>query len=205
MTTGKPRRRLPVRRALAGGALLLAASAAPTLAQTKSPGLLGESLLPSFSRVRSVLEKRLEFPLTGSGIRPLQDSYLAGRSGGRTHLAIDIMAPRNTPIVAVADGKILKLRRGGIGGITIYLLDQDGRTRYYYAHLLRYAEGISEGMTVSKGTVIGYVGDTGNAAPGDYQLHFSIAVLRDLRRWWEGENVNPYPVLRKARLASAED
>jgi murein DD-endopeptidase MepM/ murein hydrolase activator NlpD len=61
---------------------------------------------------------------------------------------------------------------------------------------------------VQQGQVIGYVGDTGNAAPGDFHLHFSIAFLRDPRRWWEGTNVNPYALLTRrteTRRASAED
>ena len=51
-------------------------------------------------------------------------------------------------------------------------------------------------MKIRRGDVIGYVGDTGNARTGDYHLHFSIAVLNDVSRWWEGENINPYPVLK---------
>lgn len=137
----------------------------------------------------------LPIPLRGIRAEDLRDTYTAARSGGRTHYAIDIMAPRNTPIQAVADGQVLKLRRGGLGGITIYQLDRDGRTLYYYAHLRRYARGLKEGQPVRRGEVIGYVGDTGNAARGDYQLHLSVGVLRDARRWWEIENVNPYPLL----------
>jgi len=130
------------------------------------------------------------------GIRPeqLRDSYDAPR-GSRVHHAIDIMAPGGTPVVAAADGSILKLRTGGNGGITIYQLAPDGRTLYYYAHLQRYAAGIREGMPVQRGEVIAYVGDTGNAGRGNYHLHFSVGRLADPRRWWESENTNPYPLL----------
>jgi peptidoglycan LD-endopeptidase LytH len=141
------------------------------------------------------------------GIRPqqLRDSFYAPRSGGRIHAAIDIMAPRGTPVLAVADGTILQLHQGPVGGITVYQLDLDGRTRYYYAHLDRYASGLRQGEHVQRGQVIGYVGDTGNAAPGDYHLHFSIAILDDPRRWWEGRNLNPYPLLKYGvPLASVE-
>jgi murein DD-endopeptidase MepM/ murein hydrolase activator NlpD len=131
------------------------------------------------------------------GIRPeqLRDTYEAPRSGGRVHNAIDIMAPEGTPVLAAGDGTILKLRTGGLGGVTLYQLGSDGRTLFYYAHLQRYAAGMAEGLPVWKGQVIAYVGDTGNAGRGNYHLHFSVSRLEDPRRWWQGENVNPYPML----------
>jgi murein DD-endopeptidase MepM/ murein hydrolase activator NlpD len=138
----------------------------------------------------------LLIPVAGVPAEQLHDSYHAGREGGRVHQAIDIHAPRGTPVLAAADGTILKLHSGGRGGIAVYQLGEDGRTRYYYAHLERYAEGLEEGGAVRRGDVLGYVGDTGNAAPGDFHLHFSIAVLDDAHRWWEGANLNPYPLLR---------
>src|SRR6185436_14857174 len=130
------------------------------------------------------------------GIRPeqLRDTYEDPRSG-HVHHAIDIMAPAGSPVVAAADGSILKLRTGGNGGITIYQLAPDGRTLYYYAHLQRYAAGMREGLPVQRGQVIAYVGDTGNAGAGNYHLHFSVGRLTDPRRWWESENTNPYPLL----------
>lgn len=131
------------------------------------------------------------------GIRPeqLRDTYRDPRSGGRVHNAIDIMAPAGAPVVAAADGTIHRLRTGGLGGITIYQIGGDGRTLYYYAHLQRYAPGIREGMAVRRGEVIAYVGDTGNAGPGNYHLHFSVGRLTNPDRWWDSENVNPYPLL----------
>ena len=130
------------------------------------------------------------------GIRPeqLQDTYESPRTG-HVHHALDIMAPGGTPVLAAADGTILKLRTGGAGGITVYQLDPDGRTLYYYAHLQRYAAGLREGLSVWRGQVIAYVGDTGNAGAGNYHLHFSVGRLADPRRWWESENVNPYPMI----------
>lgn len=139
----------------------------------------------------------LLIPVDGVAPEELRDSYYAARSEGRTHRAIDIHAPRGTPVLAVADGPILKLRSGEKGGRTIYQLDEDGHTRYYYAHLDGYADGIEEGYVARRGETIGYVGDTGNAAPGDTHLHFSIAVLSDARRWWEGRNLNPFTLLRR--------
>ena len=132
------------------------------------------------------------------GVRPaqLRDSFGDARGGGtRQHNAIDIMAPRGTPVLAAAGGRILRLRTGATGGITIYQLGHDGRTVYYYAHLQRYVAGLAEGLEVERGQVIAYVGDTGNAGRGNYHLHFSVGVLRDPARWWETDNVNPYPLL----------
>lgn len=137
----------------------------------------------------------LPVPVEGIRREQLHDTYNQARSEGRTHHAIDIHAPRGTPVIAVADGTIRKLHNGARGGRAIYLMDDDGTTRYYYAHLDGYAEGLHEGQRVERGEVIGYVGDTGNAQPGDYHLHFSVAILDNASRWWEGENLNPYDLL----------
>jgi peptidoglycan LD-endopeptidase LytH len=140
----------------------------------------------------------LPVPVQGVAREDLRDSYREGRGRGRTHHAIDIHAPRGTPVLAVAAGRIIKLHSGDRGGLSVYLLDDDGRTRYYYAHLDGYAQGLAEGQRVERGEVIGFVGDTGNAAPGDYHLHFSVAILEHPGRWWEGRNVNPFLLLRGA-------
>jgi murein DD-endopeptidase MepM/ murein hydrolase activator NlpD len=131
------------------------------------------------------------------GVRPedLSDTYTQSRSEGRTHNAIDIMAPRGTPVVAAADGRIVKLFNSVPGGITLYQLAEDNKTILYYAHLERYADGISEGRFARRGDLIGYVGDTGNAGPGNYHLHFSVSIADDPKKWWDGANVNPYPLL----------
>jgi murein DD-endopeptidase MepM/ murein hydrolase activator NlpD len=121
------------------------------------------------------------------------------------HNAIDIMAPAGTPVLAAADGTIHRLRTGGLGGVTIYQIGTDGRTMYYYAHLQRYAAGVRDGTPVRRGQVIAYVGDTGNAGAGNYHLHFSVGRLSDPQRYWDSENVNPYPLLagEYARASSA--
>jgi peptidoglycan LD-endopeptidase LytH len=147
----------------------------------------------------------LIIPVVGVHPHQLRDSYNDPRSAGRRHWAIDIAAPRGTPVLAAADGTILKLHQGNLGGNAIYQLDADGQTRYYYAHLDGYARGLAEGQPVYQGQVIGYVGDTGNAGRGNYHLHFSIAILDDVRRWWEGININPYPILRRLELTADQD
>jgi peptidoglycan LD-endopeptidase LytH len=140
---------------------------------------------------------KLIVPVAGVQPHQLQDTFADSRSEGRVHDAIDIPAAQGTPVVAAADGQIIKLFQSERGGTTIYQLSADKKLIFYYAHLQRYADGLSEGKFVRQGDVIGYVGDTGNAGPGNYHLHFSIAVVSDPKRYWEGVNINPYPLLRK--------
>lgn len=134
-----------------------------------------------------------------AGIRPeqLQDTYTQSRSEGRTHNAIDIMAARNTPVVAAVDGTVIKLFQSERGGITLYQLGTDKRTVYYYAHLERYADGLAENRFMRRGELLGYVGDSGNAGRDNCHLHFSIWLVTDPKRYWDGENINPYPLLTK--------
>jgi murein DD-endopeptidase MepM/ murein hydrolase activator NlpD len=135
-----------------------------------------------------------------AGVRPeqLQDTFTEARSEGRVHDAIDILAPHNTPVLAATDGTIVKLFQSDRGGTTIYELGTNQKYFYYYAHLDHYADGVTEGKVVKQGEVIGYVGDTGNAGPGNYHLHFSISIVTDPKKWWEGTNINPYPLLKKS-------
>lgn len=136
-----------------------------------------------------------------AGVRPdeLRDTFQDARSNGRVHDAIDIIAPGGTPVLAANDGRIAKLFLSQPGGMTIYQIDPDDRTVYYYAHLQRYADGLVEGHFAHRGEVIGYVGDTGNAGAGNYHLHFSVSIISDPKRWWEGTNINPYPLLHGTR------
>jgi len=140
--------------------------------------------------------KTLIIPVAGVKPDQLLDTFTDSRSEGRTHDAIDIMAPAETPVLAAADGQIQKLFQSERGGTTIYQLSADRKLIFYYAHLARYADGLTEGKQVRQGEVIAYVGDTGNAGPGNYHLHFSIAMVADPKRYWEGTNINPYPLLR---------
>jgi murein DD-endopeptidase MepM/ murein hydrolase activator NlpD len=197
----------PLRTTAARGvfaALALATTVTPAAAQRRhllgvpvaqARGLTASTALATPARADSESSTLMLVPVDGVSRGQLHDTYNAARSEGRTHHAIDIHAPRGTPAVAVANATVLKLHSGSRGGIAVYLLDDDGRTRYYYAHLDGYAEGLHEGQRVERGEVIGYVGDTGNAAPGDYHLHFSVALLDDADRWWEGTNLNPYDLL----------
>jgi murein DD-endopeptidase MepM/ murein hydrolase activator NlpD len=182
-------------RRLIPAAALLALGAVPAAAQDGAPRIFSGSLVPDFSYLRAVANMQPLLPVQGARVDRLRDTFREARSGGRVHDAIDIPAPRGTPVVAVTDGRILRLHQGSLGGNSIYQLAPDGRTRFYYAHLDGYAQGLQVGQVVHRGEVIGYVGDTGNARPGDTHLHFSIAILNDVHRWWEGRNLDPYPIL----------
>ena len=139
----------------------------------------------------------LQIPVPSVAAEQLADSYLQAR-GTTTHEALDIMAPRGTPVVAVDDGRIVKLFLSKPGGITVYQFDNASEFAYYYAHLDRYADGLAEGMQVGRGQVIGYVGSTGNASPESPHLHFAVFRLGPERRWWRGTPLNPYRVWRPA-------
>lgn len=132
------------------------------------------------------------------GIRPdqLTRSFTERRGGGRSHEAIDILAPMNTPVVAVEDGTVARLFYSKAGGITIYQFDPSERFCYYYAHLDHYAPNLREGQRVKKGQVIGYVGISGNAPKDTPHLHFAVFRLTDAKRWWEGTPLDPYDVLK---------
>lgn len=138
----------------------------------------------------------LLLPVQGMQPSELVDTFNQTRGSTRTHEALDIMAPRGGEVVAVDDGKIAKLFNSKQGGLTVYQFDPTERWTYYYAHLDRYAEGITEGKVLKRGELVGYVGSTGNANADAPHLHFAIFELGPEKRWWEGKPINPYPLLR---------
>ena len=141
-------------------------------------------------------DRDLEIPVKGIHADQLTRTFSDSRTGGRTHEAIDILAPMNTPVVAVEDGTIARLFLSKAGGITVYQFDPAERYCYYYAHLDHYAEGLREGQRVRKGQVLGYVGVTGNAPKQTPHLHFAIFRLSEAKHWWEGTPIDPYDVLK---------
>jgi peptidoglycan LD-endopeptidase LytH len=141
--------------------------------------------------------RELLIPVQGVARANLRNNFDEGRFGHR-HEALDIMAPRGTPVLATDDGRVTKLFRSVAGGLTIYQFDPGEKFAYYYAHLDRYAEGLRDGTPVKRGQVIGYVGTTGNATPGAPHLHFTIFRLGPGKQWWKGAAVNPYPFLAEA-------
>lgn len=140
-------------------------------------------------------------PIDGVDIESWKGGF-AERRGDRPHEAVDILAPRNTPVHAVDDGTIAKLFVSKAGGLTIYQFDLSGRLCYYYAHLERYAGGLHDGQDVSKGDVIGYVGTSGNAPANTPHLHFAVFQLDGERRWWKGTPIDPYEVFRRSPTTS---
>ena len=137
----------------------------------------------------------LLLPVLGVTPSQLSDTFNEIRGGKRMHEALDILAPRGTPVLATEDGRIVKLFNSVPGGLTIYQFDPTERLAYYYAHLDRYAANMAEGMQVKRGEVIAYVGSTGNANPATPHLHFAIFELGPEKRWWKGTAINPYPLL----------
>lgn len=146
--------------------------------------------------------RALMMPVEGIDPSQLRDNFDDKRGGNRSHEAIDILAPRNTPVLAVTDGTVAKLWKSKPGGITLYQFDSAGLFCYYYAHLESYARGLKEGDTVRRGEIVGYVGTSGNAPRDAPHLHFAIYRLGADRRWWEGEPLNPYPLLRGAATST---
>lgn len=143
----------------------------------------------------------LRVPVAGVGRTAITDTWGQARSEGRRHHGTDIMAPGGTPVLAAATGTVEKLFQSRLGGTTLYERSADGRWTFYYAHLAGYARGLHEGDKLVSGQLLGYVGDTGDAGPGNYHLHFSLARTTPEQKWYEGEDVNAFPYLsRPTRL-----
>lgn len=158
----------------------------------------GVSLVPAFGEAFEggpLAPGALVIPVAGIDRTELRDTWGASRGRGRQHHAIDILAPRGTPALAAVDGVVLKLFESDAGGRTVYLADRKRRYLYYYAHLDSYADGLTEGARVEGGTVVGYVGTSGNAPSDAPHLHFSVERLPPGGEWWKGIPENPYPVL----------
>jgi murein DD-endopeptidase MepM/ murein hydrolase activator NlpD len=146
--------------------------------------------------IEELRNRQLTLPVHGIKRDDLRDTFNETRGSSRRHEALDVLAPRNTPVLAVEDGTIAKLFLSDAGGITIYQFDPTDAYCYYYAHLERYAEGLQEGAPIKRGQVIGYVGTTGNAPRNTPHLHFAIFKLTGEKTWWQGTAIDPYSVLR---------
>lgn len=147
----------------------------------------------SIAAVEELRHRGLALPVSHVRRSSLADSFHAAR-GDRTHLAIDIPAPRNTRVLAVEDGVIADLSEGGLGGRSLWLLGPEQRFRFYYAHLERWAPGLSVGKAVRHGELLGFVGTSGNAPERAPHLHFAIEARSDASSQWQ--RLNPYDVLR---------
>ena len=153
------------------------------------------SPLPTRAELEA-LRGLLAVPVAGFARDSLRDSFEEGRSGGRTHHALDILAPRGTAVVSAADGTLRKLFTSDAGGLMVYASDPTDRFVLAYAHLDAYADGLREGMPLRRGQPLGVVGTTGNAPPNTPHLHFAIFRVADAAQWWRGTAVDPYALLK---------
>jgi peptidoglycan LD-endopeptidase LytH len=182
---------------LAGAMLLLACDGGAAPGVVSEPARPPKASAPTAVVVQAAppdAPRGLVVPVVGVARSALRDSYDEMRGSAR-HEGIDILAPRGTPVVAVADGRVVKLFTSVPGGLTVYQFDPQSRYAYYYAHLDRYADGLKEGMPLKAGDAIGFVGSTGNASPDAPHLHFAIFELGPDKSWWKGTPINPYPLL----------
>jgi murein DD-endopeptidase MepM/ murein hydrolase activator NlpD len=147
--------------------------------------------------IEELRDRDLKVPVQGVSQEMLRDSFDEARDRIREHEAIDILAPRRTPVLAVDDGTVVKFFTSVRGGLTIYQFDESQTFCYYYAHLEGYASGLSEGARVKRGETIGYVGTSGNAPENTPHLHFAIFLLTDKKQWWQGTAINPFEVWKK--------
>jgi murein DD-endopeptidase MepM/ murein hydrolase activator NlpD len=173
--------------------------AAPSSAKPplRAGGAAASSVPPApVATTGNISTGRLRLPLDGESIESLKGGFAETRGGSRPHEAVDMLAPRNTPVHAVENGTIAKLFTSKAGGLTIYQFDPAGHLCYYYAHLERYANGLKDGQPVLQGDVIGYVGTSGNAPPNTPHLHFAVFELNADKRWWQGRPLDPYLVFK---------
>lgn len=187
------------RRWLVAGLLVAGCRIEPT----GSPSATADTLAASAPRrsdsvarvVQAPSEAGLVLPVVGVDPGELIDTFRDARSEGRVHDAIDIMAPRGTPVVAAAAGTVARVFESERGGLTVYIVLADGRTVHYYAHLDAVAPGLSDGIAILQGGDVGTVGSTGNASPEAPHLHFAIWTAARADAFWDGPAVNPYPLL----------
>jgi len=155
--------------------------------------VLGPSAEADFEYVRA---RHLQLPVAGIRTDQLSDSFDEPRDGSRRHHAIDILAPRGTPVLAADDGRVLRVSWNSAGGNTVYATDADSRIVYYYAHLDHYRDSLVAGRPLTKGDTIGFVGTTGNAPKDIPHLHFQIMRMPQDGKYWNGEPINPFAILR---------
>ncbi len=162
------------------------APTAPTTPVTTLPAPLG---LPrrAAPAVSIAGDQPYVFPVVGHA--DFSDDYGAARADTGWHHGNDIFADRGTPVVAVADGRLSRVGVNTLGGNRLWLTDDSGNA-FYYAHLSAYAPVAVEGARVTRGQVIAFVGNTGDAITTPPHLHFEVHPGGE-----EADSVNPYPYL----------
>lgn len=159
-----------------------------------APTKPGRNAVDEEEAVDYLMARGMEIPVAGRTVKDLEDTFDEGRDGGRTHRALDILAPRGTPVLAADSGRILRISENKLGGNTVYATDPQERIVYYYAHLDAYQPGLVQGMTIARGDTLGFVGTTGNAPKDTPHLHFQVMRMPADGKYWDGEAINPYPL-----------
>ncbi|MDR3702986.1 MAG: M23 family metallopeptidase [Candidatus Sulfopaludibacter sp.] len=184
------------------GALRTPAGAQPQAAVAAVPQQAAPPQPITLSPAQGEAERSAPEPVPGHPIIPVQGiaaSQLTDnfndRRDGRRHDALDIPAPRGTPVIAAVEGNVVKLFHSKLGGTTVYQFDDSRTYCYYYAHLERYATGLAEGTLLRQAEVLGYVGSTGNAQANAPHLHFEVHKLGPEKKWWQGESLDPLKLL----------
>jgi peptidoglycan LD-endopeptidase LytH len=177
------------------------APAATTIAPPAAPGIArpaGSSFPPvTPADLAQLRGHSLLIPVDGVTADKLVDSFDDARGGGgRRHEALDIMASRGTRVLSADAGRVLKLHNSVAGGLSIYVADPTQRFIMLYAHLDSYGPGLTEGLMVKKGELLGFVGSTGDASPAAPHLHFAVARSDNLKDWWKGTPLNPFLIYR---------
>ncbi|MBA2707964.1 MAG: peptidoglycan DD-metalloendopeptidase family protein [Gemmatimonadaceae bacterium] len=169
----------------------------PSPSGISPPGAGGSSTPPvTPADLTSLRTQGPVVPVAGVAASKLVDSFDAMRGGTRRHNAIDIMAARNTPVVAVVKGKVLRLHNSTAGGLTVYTGDTGEKYVFLYGHLESYRPGLAEGASVNRGEIIGFVGSSGNASPIAPHLHFAVYRNDNMQQWWKGTPINPFLMYR---------
>lgn len=154
---------------------------------------------PPSSTDLASLAAELIIPVAGVQASELRDTFNELRGGGsRKHEALDILAPRGTPVLSASAGRVLKLHNSKDGGLMVYAADASDRFVLMYGHLDHYADGLSDGVPLRQGEIIGYVGTTGDAPANTPHLHFAIAHPKDVKLWWTGDAIDPRPLLQRS-------
>lgn len=180
MKVNRPRKVLVIAAVAMGIAVLIAVWNQPALLRVGSLISLLKSETPS----------KLPVPVDEVASKDLADTWGAPRSGNRRHEGIDIFAPLGRPVLSTTNGVVFKVGEDDLGGHVVRVLGP-GWQWHYYAHLDRFAD-IEPGTIVRRGSVLGYVGNTGNASGTPHHLHYGVY------RFMRGAR-NPYPLLADDR------
>jgi murein DD-endopeptidase MepM/ murein hydrolase activator NlpD len=172
-----------------------AAAPEPRPVLVTAPPPTAATAASSRDAVDYLLTRGIMIPVAGASINQLHDSFDEARDGARLHRAIDIMAPRGTPVVAADSGRILRIGTSTLGGNVVYATDPLGRIVYYYAHLDAYRLGLMQGGDIARGDTLGFVGTTGNAPKDTPHLHFQIMRMPSDGKYWDGDPINPFPLI----------